>query len=247
MNILGIIPARYASSRFPGKPLADIAGKSMIQRVYEQASQAINHVVVATDDKRIIDEVKSFNGEVVYTSENHKSGTDRCLEALEVFSKQKKQKFEIVINIQGDEPLISPHAIKELITAFDDERTEIATLINKREYSEDLKNPNLVKVVIKNSGIASYFSRSLVPYVRNINNRNSIKFYTHLGIYAYKSNILREISILEESNSEFAEKLEQNRWLDSGYTIKTVTTKYISIGVDTQNDINKILELLNKK
>ncbi|MEA3452648.1 MAG: 3-deoxy-manno-octulosonate cytidylyltransferase [Bacteroidota bacterium] len=247
MNILGIIPARYASSRFSGKPLADINGKSMIQRVYEQATKALKHVVVATDDKRIFDKVKSFDGEVVFTSEKHQSGTDRCVEALKLFSEQKTQEFDIVVNIQGDEPLISPIAIKELITAFEDDRTDIATLVNKQNYSENLNNTNLVKVVIKISGIASYFSRNLIPFVRNIEDKASIQFHTHLGIYAYKSNILKEISELKESNSEFAEKLEQNRWLDNDYTIKTITTKYSSIGVDTKNDIKKILELLNEK
>ncbi len=242
MNILGIIPARYASSRFPGKPLADIAGKTMIQRVYEQASKAIKNIVIATDDKRIFEEARSFGAEVVYTNREHKSGTERCVEALEIFSKKKKKKFDIVVNIQGDEPLISPEAIKSLISIFKNKEIEIATLVNKRIFSEELKDPNIIKVVLKNNGIASYFSRSLIPYIRNIEIVKKIDFYSHLGIYAYRSDILKTISKLRESNTEIAESLEQNRWLENGYEIKAIVTDYVSIGIDTPEDLKNILK-----
>lgn len=242
MNFLGIIPARFASSRFPGKPLADIAGKTMIHRVYLQASKALEKIVVATDDQGIFDEVKSFGGNVVFTSTNHNTGTERCLEALDIFSEQENTFFDIIVNIQGDEPLISPEAIKNLISVFSDSEVDIATLINKKSFSEELLNPNLVKVIKNNKNFAQYFSRNLIPYIRNYEDKNKLNFYTHVGIYAYRNQILKQISALKKTNSEIAEKLEQNRWLENAYSIKTIVSDYFSIGVDTPEDLEKIIK-----
>lgn len=242
MKILGVIPARYASTRFPGKPLVDIKGKTMIQRVYEQSKKAFEDVVVATDDDRIYKVVESFGGNVVMTSENHLNGTSRVYEAYQLFSKNKK--FDVVINIQGDEPLVSPEALKELASAFNDKNTEIATLVNKVEYSDELLNKNKVKVVIDKNQRGIYFSRSLIPFVRDEKNREKTDFYTHIGVYAFRADIFEEIVKLEPSMIELAESLEQNRWIENGYYIKTVLTDYQSIGVDAPEDLDKILNLL---
>ena len=237
MNILGIIPARYNSSRFPGKPLSNIAGKIMIKRVYEQSSKAIDDVVVATDDRRIFDAVINFGGNVVMTSKNHLNGTSRCVEALDIFSKQKNKNYDIVINIQGDEPLISPVAINEIVELFFDKNTEIGTLINETKYSAELLNPNRIKVVIDKNNRGIYFSRSLIPFVRNQENYSNTKFYSHIGVYAYRTDILRKIATLSPSMIEIAESLEQNRWIENGFYIKTQITNYHSIGVDAPEDV----------
>ncbi len=242
MKILGIIPARYQSTRFAGKPLADIAGKTMIQRVYEQVKQALNFVVVATDDKRIFDEVERFGGQVVMTGKHHKSGTERCVEALALYQEKTKQNFDVAINIQGDEPLISPEAIKSLAELFDDSTTEIATLVNEQNFSENLHNPNTVKVIIRKDGSAAYFSRSIIPYVRDKENLLKIKFYKHVGIYGYRSEVLKKIANLPATMSEIAENLEQNRWIENNFTIRVQITEYQSIGVDTPEDLSKILK-----
>jgi 3-deoxy-manno-octulosonate cytidylyltransferase (CMP-KDO synthetase) len=247
METIGIIPARYSSTRFPGKPLAIIAGKTMIQRVYEQAKKTIECVIVATDDKKILDNVISFGGQAIMTSEKHKSGTDRCLEALEKYEQISNKKFDIIVNIQGDEPLISPIAIKKLIDVFDNRKVQIATLVNKKKFSEELNNPNKVKVTRKLDGFASYFSRSLIPYVRDKKILSQIDFYTHIGIYAYKNSILKTIAKQSQTMNEIAESLEQNRWLDNGLEIMTVITDYESIGVDTKEDIDKIIKQIEKK
>lgn len=244
MEVIGIIPARFASSRFPGKPLVDIAGKTMIQRVYEQASKALDDVLVATDDFRIFEKVQSFGGSVVMTSENHNTGTDRCLEALNKYSTALKRNFDVVVNIQGDEPLISPEAIKQLVNLFNNQEVEIGTLSNAHKYSEELKNPNRVKIVVDKNGKAIYFSRSIVPYVRNIENADNYIFYQHLGIYAYKTEVLRKITQLPQSMLELAESLEQNRWIENGFSIYVAETDYESIGVDVPEDLNKIIEKL---
>jgi 3-deoxy-manno-octulosonate cytidylyltransferase (CMP-KDO synthetase) len=244
MKTLGIIPARYASSRFPGKPLADIGGKIMIQRVYEQASKAIENVVVATDDQRIFDAVEDFGGKAVMTSENHLNGTSRCLETMQIYSKKTNISFDVVVNIQGDEPLISPIAIKELVRLFDDKKIEIGTLITETKYSDELLNPNRIKVIIDKNQRGIYFSRSLIPFVRDEKNYSKTKFYSHIGVYAYRANILEEIVQLKPSMIEIAESLEQNRWIENGFYIKTQITDYHSIGVDTPEDVEKILKLL---
>lgn len=247
MNILAIIPARYQSTRFPGKPLIQIAGKSMIQRVYEQASKAVQNVVVATDDERIFDEVKKFNGQVVITSTNHKTGTDRCVEALKIFSEQKKQSFDIVINVQGDEPLVSPIAIQNLTKLFKNQNVNIGTLANKHPYSEELNNPNRIKLTLDKNNKAIAFSRSLIPFIREEKNIKKISFYSHIGIYAFRTHILKEVSKLEISMLEIAESLEQNRWIENGFSVHVHITDYQSIPIDTPEDLQKILKLMNKK
>ncbi|MBN2893227.1 MAG: 3-deoxy-manno-octulosonate cytidylyltransferase [Bacteroidales bacterium] len=245
MKTLGIIPARYASTRFPGKPLVDIAGKTMIQRVFEQASKAFNHVIVATDDIRILDAVENFGGIAIMTSENHLNGTSRCFEAMNIFLEKMNLKFDVVVNIQGDEPLINPQALKDVASLFEDDRTEIATLINKVEYSDELLNPNRIKVVIDKNQRGIYFSRSLIPYVREKSNYPKTIFYSHIGVYAYRSDILEEVSQLAPGMIETAESLEQNRWIENGYYIKTKITDYKSVGVDAPEDIEEILKLLS--
>lgn len=245
LRFVGIIPARYASTRFPGKPLANIAGKPMIQRVYEQASKVLNEVYVATDDQRIFNAVESFGGKVMMTSSHHKSGTDRCNEVCDKLNGA----FDVIINIQGDEPFIQPEQIKELQNCFLDENTEIATLtklISEKDGYDFLSNPNHVKVVIDKKNYALYFSRSVIPYFRGKETgewAKNQKYYKHIGIYAYKTDVLRQITTLPQSPLEVAESLEQLRWLENGYRIKVGFTDIESIGVDTPEDLEKIQEL----
>lgn len=235
MKILGIIPARYASTRFPAKPLADIAGKSMIERVYTQTRQSskISKVVVATDDQRIFDHVRSFGGNVCMTSADHVSGTDRCFEAL---SKQD-EKYDYVINIQGDEPFISPKQI-DLLGDLLDGKTELATLGKKIADEESIANPNVVKLVKSSLGEALYFSRFPIPYLRN---NVAHPFFKHIGMYAYRSDVLEKITKLPVSSLEKAESLEQLRWLENGYRIKVAETDQETIGVDTPEDLEKAI------
>jgi len=245
MNVLGIIPARWASTRFPGKPLVKIGEKSMIHRVYEQSRKILEHVVVATDDERIVDEVHQFGGQVVMTSTNHQSGTDRCAEALDIYEKENNIKIDVVVNIQGDEPFIQPEQISDIIACFDDSRAEISTLIKKITDKEALFNPNNPKVVINKNSEAIYFSRSTIPYVTNTDESewlNKFDFYEHLGLYGYKSNILRELTTLTPSILERSESLEQNRWLENGYRIKVAETTHENISIDTQEDLDQILK-----
>ena len=245
MKVLGVIPSRYQSTRFPGKPLADIMGKSMILRVYEQASKSalINELVVATDDKRIADHVNGFNGQVMMTSENHENGTSRCLEVLESFNKQGKE-FDVVVNIQGDEPFIQPAQIDQIIGLFSDEETEIASLTSPINEKRDLFDPNIVKVVMDPKGHALYFSRQTIPFVRGFETDSWMDkntFYKHIGIYAYKSDILKKISTLEVSHLEKIEKLEQLRWLENNMVIRLGITDYKGVGIDTPEDITKLI------
>jgi 3-deoxy-manno-octulosonate cytidylyltransferase (CMP-KDO synthetase) len=240
VKFIGIIPARYSSSRLPGKPLLDIQGKTMIRRVYEQAGKALEHVYVATDDQRIVDEVNSFGGNVVLTKSTHQSGTDRCAEAIE---KIGSSGYDVVINIQGDEPFIHPEQLTELMSCFEDERIQIATLIKKVQDGAVLANPNVPKVIISYDEMAIYFSRTAVPYVRNVKQDEWHKhhtFYKHIGIYAYKISTLKDLTMLPVSSLEKAELLEQNRWLENGYKIKTKTTSYQNHMVDTPDDYEKI-------
>jgi 3-deoxy-manno-octulosonate cytidylyltransferase (CMP-KDO synthetase) len=241
-SILAVIPARYASTRFPGKPLADINGKSMIQRVYEQARKAtrITDVVVATDNLLIYDHVKAFGGEVVMTSEQHASGTDRCFEALTL----QKTKFDYVINIQGDEPFIQPEQIDQLANALDG-KTEIATLAKRVDDVQTIFNPNVVKVVFTSEGMALYFSRSPVPHVRNKPDAEwlaNATFYKHIGMYAYRSDVLEKITRLPVSALETAESLEQLRWLENGYAIRVIETSLESVGIDVPEDVERALK-----
>lgn len=246
MKILGIIPARYASSRFPGKPLADIRGKSMIQRVYEQARRAdsLNQVVVATDHDQIFNHVSRFGGLVCMTGKHHKSGTDRCYEALAL----QKEKFDYVINIQGDEPFIQPEQINELASVLDG-HTEIATLVKVIEEKEQLFNPNVVKAVADINGHALYFSRSPIPHARSTPHEEWIdrhKYYKHIGMYGYRADVLERITGLEPTALELTESLEQLRWLENGMTIRIMETIYDSIGIDSPEDLARVLEKQGK-
>jgi 3-deoxy-manno-octulosonate cytidylyltransferase (CMP-KDO synthetase) len=239
LKFIGIIPARYASTRFPGKPLADIGGKSMIQRVYEQASKALDTVMVATDDQRIFDAVIAFGGKVVMTSDQHRNGTDRCYEALT----KVEDNFDVVINIQGDEPFVHPEQIAELKKCFDDAGTQIATLVKPFSADDDFEalfNANSPKVVFNVSREALYFSRSIIPYYRNAGHAEWLKkqtYYKHIGMYAYRSQVLAEITRLPQSPLELAESLEQLRWLENGYKIKVGITDTETIAIDTPEDL----------
>ncbi|MDD4086049.1 MAG: 3-deoxy-manno-octulosonate cytidylyltransferase [Bacteroidales bacterium] len=241
MKILAVIPARYASTRFPGKPLAMIQGKTMIQRVVEQVKKAklITDLVVATDDDRIADEVKRFGGKFVMTSTTHPSGTDRCFEAL-----QKQQKtFDAVINVQGDEPFIHPEQIDQLAQLIQPEDASIATLIQPIKDKSQLFDPNVVKVITNPAGKAIYFSRQPIPYLRNIAMDDwltNFVFYRHIGIYAYKCEVLKQITSLPPSPLEKAESLEQLRWLEQGISIRTGLTEHAQFGVDTPADLEKL-------
>ena len=234
-NVYGIIPARYASSRFPGKPLALINGKPMIQWVYERVqSSEVRDLVVATDDERIAACVRGFGGRVVMTSPDHASGTDRCGEA--VLSLQPDDN-DVVINIQGDEPLISPKEIHLLASAFEDRSVQIATLVNPFNDDSLLQNPNVVKVVKAKNGNVLYFSRLPIPYLRGESAVAPQSYYRHIGIYAYRYGVLRQIVQLPTSELENSEKLEQLRWLENGYTIRALECDYQGIGVDTPEDL----------
>lgn len=243
MNTLGIIPARYQSVRFPGKPLIIIGGKTMIRRVYDRCSLSLNNVIVATDDKRISKEVESFGGRVIMTSQNHQSGTDRCAEAVTLYQKSHNEPVDIVINIQGDEPFLDPVMLSHLSKSFNDPEIQISTLIKKISSEEEIFNPHLPKVVADKNGMALYFSRSPIPYVRHIEKTKwagEYPFYKHIGIYAFRTEILMEITQLSPSSLEKAESLEQNRWLENGYTIHVVETQHESISIDTPEDLEKI-------
>jgi 3-deoxy-manno-octulosonate cytidylyltransferase (CMP-KDO synthetase) len=242
--ILGVIPARYASTRFPAKPLADLGGKSMIQRVYEQVkkSKHVAEVVVATDHDEIFQHVKKFGGSVCMTKESHPSGTDRCFEALTLQQKE----FSYVINIQGDEPFIQPEQI-DLLAKLLDGNVEIATLVKKIEDQEQLFNPNVVKTVVSKDKSALYFSRSPVPHIRNAQENEWLSkhtFYKHIGMYAYRRDILKQLTSLPISSLEKAESLEQLRWLENGFKISIAETKTETIGIDTPEDLQKALSYL---
>lgn len=247
-TFIGIIPARYASTRFPGKPLIDIAGKTMIQRVYEQAAKcpALSKVIVATDDNRIEEAVKKFGGEVCLTSPDHPSGTDRCAEVVEKLG----LKCDAVINIQGDEPFIDPQQINLVAQCFDDDRTQLATLIKKITQPEVLFNANSPKVTIDRNGFAIYFSRHPIPYVRGNEERSWLGlhvFYQHIGIYGYQREVLKEITKLQPSPLEKAESLEQLRWIENGFRIKTAVTTIDTLAIDTPDDLARILHQLKLK
>jgi len=238
----GIIPARYASSRFPGKPLALIGNKTMIQRVYDQACKSLDIVYVATDDKRILDAVLNFGGQVVMTSTEHQSGTDRCDEAVERIISETGNRIDIAVNIQGDEPFIRPEQINLLVSCFSDMSVSIATLVRRSEPGEDVFNPNQPKVVVNLNGDAIYFSRTAIPFIRDAEMEQwSTKhtYYKHIGLYAYKTDTLKKITLLPGSSLEIAESLEQNRWLENGFRIRTAVTKWESIGIDTPADLEK--------
>jgi len=244
MKFVGIIPSRYASSRFPGKPLALINGKTMIQRVYEQSKLALKHVYVATDDERIENEVKRFGGKVVITSANHESGTDRLAEATIIIENETGIKFDIVVNIQGDEPFIQPEQIEQIKSCFEDPKAEIATLIKEIDNSEDIFDANKPKVICDKNMNAICFSRSPIPFLRNIDKPEwhiKHKYYRHIGMYAYKSDTLQSLTKLPQSSLELAESLEQMRWIENGYKIKVKETLFDSKGIDTPEDLKNII------
>lgn len=242
-KFIGIIPARYASTRFPGKPLAILKGKPVIQRVYEQVCKIIDDVYVATDDTRIFNKVEEFGGKAVMTSPNHRSGTDRIEEALQHIGGD----WEVVLNVQGDEPFIQPSQIETLCACFDEPRTEIATLGKPFTSMEAVENPNSPKIVVDNKGFAMYFSRSVIPFIRGIDKTEWISHYPflkHLGIYAYRTEVLRQVTQLPPSSLELAESLEQLRWLQNGFRIKVGITDIETIGIDTPEDLRKAEEFL---
>jgi len=247
LKLIAIIPARYASSRFPGKPLADIRGKTMIQRVYEQPSRVIGEVWVATDDIRIEEAVKNFQGRCMLTSVNHESGTDRIKEALDKIEDSTGRQFDVIINVQGDEPFIQPGQIEELIGCFQDPGAHIATLIKPVANNEEIFNPNLPKVIKGANQCAIYFSRSPIPYLRNHPPEewyHHFPFMKHIGMYGYRSRALREITRLAPSSLEMAESLEQNRWIEQGYRIRTAITHHENHPIDTPQDLEQILKTM---
>lgn len=248
MNFVGIIPARYSSTRFPGKPLAILGGKPVIQHVYEKVSKVLDDVYVATDDERIKDAVESFRGNAIMTSPNHKSGTDRIEEAVNIIEK----KFDVIINIQGDEPFIHKTQIETIRRCFDDPETMIATLgrpFTEKDSINDLENPNSPKLICDNNGFAMYFSRNIIPYIRGEEKSNWINKFTylkHIGLYAYRANVLSEITKLPQSSLELAESLEQLRWLQNGYRIKVGITRVETIGIDTPEDLKHAEEFITQ-
>lgn len=239
MKILGVIPARYNSSRFPGKPLADIMGKTMIRRVVEQVQKCplVDDVIVATDDNRIAENVLSSGGKVIMTGKNHRSGTDRIGEVLEKLTAEGKE-YDVIVNIQGDEPFIDPKQIEEIISLFRDTGVQIATLAKKITSAEEVNNPNVVKVVFGKHEQALYFSRLPIPYLRTKTEETT--YFKHVGMYAYKADILKLLVTLEPAPLEKAESLEQLRWLENGYEIHVHITEFESVAIDTPEDLKKL-------
>lgn len=243
MKFIGIIPARYASTRFPGKPLALLGGKPVIQHVYEKVAAVLEAAYVATDDERIYDVVKSFGGQVVMTRTDHKSGTDRIEEAIEKIGGE----LDVVVNVQGDEPFVAKSQLDTICHCFDDPTTQIATLGKPFESMEAVQNPNSPKIVVDNMGFAMYFSRSVIPYVRGKEKSSWLTHYPflkHLGIYAYRKDVLRQVTQLPQSSLEIAESLEQLRWLQNGFKIKVGTTDVETVGIDTPQDLERAEEFL---
>ena len=236
MKYIAIIPARYASTRFPGKPLAILRGKTVIRRVYEQVKSVLDEVYVATDDERILKAVEAFGGRAVMTRSDHKSGTDRIQEAIE----KTATDADVIINVQGDEPFIQPSQIETLMDLFNDAETQIGTLGKPFDSMEAIENPNSPKIVIDNRGFALYFSRSVIPFIRGIQREDwfgQYPFLKHLGIYAYRREVLGEVTRLPQSSLEKAESLEQLRWLQNGYRIRVGLTDVETVGIDTPDDL----------
>lgn len=249
MKFLAIIPARYASTRFPAKPLVLLDGKPIIQHVYERVAKCVEHTYVATDDERIFNAVKGFGGNVVMTKSEHRCGTDRCCEAMEKLGLD----IDIVINVQGDEPFVSPEHIELLKSGFESDKTDIVTLavpFSEEGGLEALENPNSPKVVIDESMHALYFSRSVIPYIRGVERSEWLKhhtYYKHLGIYAFRANVLKEITSLPATPLEKLESLEQLRWIESGYKVRMGITTVETVGIDTPEDLIKAEEFLKSK
>lgn len=248
-KILALIPSRYGSSRFEGKPLADIFGLPMVVRVFNQASQVFDNVYIATDDHRIEEVAKKHGCKVVMTSASHPSGTDRCREALEKVEKTTALKFDVVVNIQGDEPFIHTEQLSQIAQSFEDEQVDIATLVKPFEKDEDIFNVNSPKVVLSAQMFALYFSRSVVPFIRGTEKeawQEKHTFYKHIGLYAYRADVLREITELPQGVLEKCESLEQLRWLENGYTIKCSVTHHKTYAIDTPEDLKTVLECLKQ-
>ncbi len=245
MKVLGVIPARYASTRFPGKPLAEICGKPMIQHVYENSlkTKGLDELVVATDDKRIYDAVVSFSGKAVLTSDEHPNGTSRCFEAVQLIEEKNNRRFDVIINIQGDEPFIKPRQIESVITLFRRKEVSIGTLAKRITIEKELFSPHVVKVVFDNSMKALFFSRQTIPFVRNHPEKEWLQkavFYKHIGLYGFRKEILKKITSLPQGRLENAESLEQLRWLENGIHIYLGLTEVESYGIDTPEDLSKL-------
>ena len=253
MKFTAVIPARYASTRFPGKPLAMLGGKTVIQRVYEQAASVLSDVYVATDDERILSAVEAFGGRAVMTRTDHKSGTDRIEEAVEKIERQgmdKEGQGDVIINIQGDEPFVQPSQIKTLMALFDDPETQIGTLGKRFESMEAVQNPNSPKIVTDHRGFALYFSRSVIPFIRGIEVEDWLSHYPflkHLGVYAYRREVLAEVTKLPQGVLEKAESLEQLRWLENGYRIRVGMTEVETVGIDTPADLERAEQFLKQR
>lgn len=251
MNIVGIIPSRYSSSRLPGKPLALIGDKPMVQWVYENCKKGLEHVFVATDDERIVEAVEAFGGKAVMTSLSHTSGTDRCAEAAEKIKEKYGLNSDVVINIQGDEPFFEAAQLNDIKACFDNPETQIATLIQEANSLDLIRSKSEVKVVLNTKGEGIYFSRSPIPFLRNIEEKdwlNHQTFYRHLGIYAYRTNTLKQIVKLEQSSLEIAESLEQLRWIENGFPVTCVVTDLDeTMCIDTPEDLQKANEFIQKR
>ena len=246
MNYLAVIPARFASTRFEGKPLVDIFGLPMVVHVYRKACEEFTNVIIATDDIRIKDCAEKYNCNVMMTSTSHKSGTDRCAEAFLKYSEHTGQQFDVVVNIQGDEPFVHVQQLQQIKSCFSDESTQLATLVKPFDSSEDIFNPNSPKVILNDNSEAVYFSRSAIPYLRNKPMQqwqSSHIYYKHIGLYAYNAKVLLEVTSLEQSPLEICESLEQLRWIEGGYKIKCAVTDYQSHAIDTPEDLALVLEL----
>lgn len=241
MKFIGLIPARYASTRFPGKPLVLLGGMTVVERVYRRVSEVFDEVYVCTDDQRILDAVHSFGGRAVMTRADHRSGTDRCYEAFQRIGSDA----DVVVNIQGDEPFIHSSQLLALQECFSDPTTQIATLVKPftlQDGLEALENPNSPKVVVDAQMHALYFSRNVIPYLRGIDKQEWLQrhtFYKHIGLYGYRAPVLSEITSLPQGNLEKMESLEQLRWLENGYTIKVGITQVETIGIDTPEDLQR--------
>ncbi len=250
MKTLGIIPARFASTRLEGKPLKNICGKTMIQRVYEQATQALEHVYVATDDSRIEAEVNGFGGNVVMTSAAHTTGTNRCVEAYKILQKNLNIDFNAVLNIQGDEPLLEPDILTKLANCFKDPSTEMATLIRPVHDKKELLSTSDIWVVIDKNDYALYFSRAVIPHVRGIQKEDWTEhhaYYKHIGMYGFTPKAIKQFASMKQTSLEKAESLEQLRWLENGGKIKVAHTTHQAISVDTQEDLDEVIEIIQKR
>jgi len=250
MKTIAIIPARFGSSRLEGKPLVDILGKPMIQRVYEQTLKAIPNVFVATDDERIKQAVVDFGGNVIMTSTDHENGTSRCLEAYEIITKKLNEEYDVIVNVQGDEPMLEPGQLNELIVPFKNKEVRFSTLVSPVQSAQDLFNESEVFVVFDKKKRAMYFSRSVIPHVRGVHQTHWLEhhtYYKHVGLYAYSYSALKEFANLPSSNLERVESLEQNRWIENGNDIYVEFTYHETVSIDTIDDLKKVRSLLKQQ